>query len=462
MPLSQSVKQHPSLKILQRFREHRPAVYGIAVAAVALSTLARWVLVDVLYPGAPFITFYPAIFIAAFLGGAGPGIAALALSAFAASFLFIPPAYTLAPGEQEVVTLALFLVVGGFHVLLITLLNRGLDRVLTQEEQLRTLLDANPSGVIVVNEHGTITVANTATEHLFGYPHGELIGRQVETLVPERLRGAHERLRRTYDVNPQTRRMGIGQDLSGQKKDGSKFPVEVGLAPLRDGARRGVLATVIDISERKHAQERQTFLANELRHRARNLLSVVMALVRRSLVESPESERQALLGRLTALGSATSMLVDSEWQGAPLSKLVEQELSGFSDRVTVRGCDIVLTPSTAQDFALILHELATNASKYGALSTPEGRVLVQGGLEKVNGCDLFTFTWAEHGGPPVAEPIRKGFGTLILTEMARRFAESVHLEYEPEGHLYRLQAPLNALTAKGDQANEPLVGTEVA
>ncbi len=139
------------------------------------------------------------------------------------------------------------------------------------------------------------------------------------------------------------------------------------------------------------------------------------------------------------------MLTDTAWEGAPLSEIVKRELAGFSDHVSVSGCDIVLNAQAVQQFALIVHELATNAAKYGALSAPTGHISIEGSIEAANDRGTFSFRWVENGGPKVTAPKRKGFGSSILLDSAGHFGESVKLDYETQGLSYQLRVPLHAL-----------------
>jgi two-component sensor histidine kinase len=195
--------------------------------------------------------------------------------------------------------------------------------------------------------------------------------------------------------------------------------------------------------------EHQQFLFGELRHRSGNLLTVVQGIVSRTLVESHtvSEARQALETRLAALARTHAMLADRGWTGAPLGQIVSQELLSFTNQVTCIGCDLVVNTPAAQTFALIIHELATNAVKHGALSRPEGRVTIQGRTELCEGNNLFQFAWIEAGGPTVEPPQRRGFGSSILSGMAKRFAKIVEMSYRPEGFTYELQVSLASIEA---------------
>src|SRR5207247_9046615 len=133
---------------------------------------------------------------------------------------------------------------------------------------------------------------------------------------------------------------------------------------------------------------------------------------------------------------AYSKVVKAGWEGASVAAILDRQFSGFSNRLNVSGCDIVVSPSVAHQLALITHELATNALKYGALSTPDGRVLIEGKTDRLNGSGTFSFAWRETGGPPVTVPTRKGFGSVIVLDSAKWFADSVVLDYARPGLRY--------------------------
>jgi two-component sensor histidine kinase len=206
----------------------------------------------------------------------------------------------------------------------------------------------------------------------------------------------------------------------------------------------GLMASVLLHDEHQH------FLFEELMHRSRNLFAVVQSIASRTLMESqtlPEA-KVAIQTRLAALSRTHAMLADSGWSGAPLDRIISEEMTSFAGQVSCSGCGVILTTPAAQNFSLIIHELATNAVKHGALSRPEGRVIIEGRIQS-GGKDLFRFTWTEIGGPVVEPPRRKGFGSSILGGMAKRFAETVEITHRPEGLIYDLQVPLGSIQASG-------------
>ena len=196
-------------------------------------------------------------------------------------------------------------------------------------------------------------------------------------------------------------------------------------------------------------EDRQLLLFRELQHRSQNLFAVIEAIASRTLIEGQTiaNAKEVFAGRLHALARTHSMLANNAFLGAPLKEIVAQELTSFSDQVTVTGCDIVVNTRAAENFALIIHELATNAVKYGALSTRQGRVAIQCSIDGANGRGQFRFEWRESGGPPVSPPARKGFGSTILFEVAKQFSQDVQAKFSPEGFTYQLRSLLTEIEA---------------
>ena len=196
-------------------------------------------------------------------------------------------------------------------------------------------------------------------------------------------------------------------------------------------------------------EDRQLLLFRELQHRSQNLFAVIEAIASRTLIEGQTiaNAKEVFAGRLNALARTHSMLANNAFLGAPLKEIVAQELTSFSDQVTVTGCDIAVNTRAAESFALIIHELATNAVKYGALSTRQGRVAIQCSIDGADGSGQFRFEWRESGGPPVSPPARKGFGSTILFEVAKQFSQDVQAKFSPEGFTYQLRSLLAGIEA---------------
>ncbi|MGH6965594.1 MAG: HWE histidine kinase domain-containing protein [Phenylobacterium sp.] len=209
------------------------------------------------------------------------------------------------------------------------------------------------------------------------------------------------------------------------------------------GQPRGAVGVAMDITDRKDSEERMRLLAREVDHRANNLLAVVQSIVQLSKAETPEALKTVLLGRITALGRAHQLLSEARWEGADLRRLVEEELLAFSlgeaARVSIRGADVALPPAAAQALAMALHELATNAAKYGALSTPSGQVVVSWTRE---GRGPLTIRWAETGGPVVVRPTRRGLGaTMLARALGGALKGETRFDWRPEGLVCELELP---------------------
>lgn len=449
MPFSASFKDHPVIERALSVRQNPIASYGMAVVAVAVATLVRWALNGQMVEGVPFILYFPAIIIATLFGGFWPGLLATALSTAGALYFFLPPMFGPEFDQRAAVSLLLFIVMSGINVTVVALLDSAVERAIRQVQSVGVLFDSAPAGLVVVDQQGLITLVNGSAEKQFGYDRGELVGKSIEVLLPVAQVARHHMAREAFLQKPTARAMGAGRDLSGRRKDGSEFPVEIGLNPIGRKGRITVLATIIDISDRKKLQESQSFIVRELHHRTQNLFAVFQAIASRTIDESKTATeiKNVLKGRIQALARAYAIAEDQGWEGVSLTAMLDRELAGFSKCVKIDGCDITVSSSAAQQFALIIHELATNALKYGALSVPDGLVSITGKIDRLNGSATFSFAWRETGGPPVTAPTRKGFGSVILVDSAKQFSQDVTLDYARQGLCYDLHIQLSAIEA---------------
>jgi two-component sensor histidine kinase len=196
-------------------------------------------------------------------------------------------------------------------------------------------------------------------------------------------------------------------------------------------------------------------LTGEIQHRTKNLFAVVQAVVSRSFAgkKTVDEAQSAVLSRLGSLAQTHLLLMDQQWEGAELAEIVNSEMKPYADRVLASGPSLVLSAKAAQNFALALHELATNAAKYGALSTAAGRVDISWSIAKTNGSTQFTFRWQERGGPVVAPPTQKGFGSTVLEQvMAECFDEPPRIDFAGGGVSYELSGSLASIS---EQAAAP-------
>jgi two-component sensor histidine kinase len=191
---------------------------------------------------------------------------------------------------------------------------------------------------------------------------------------------------------------------------------------------------VVEISDRKRAEERETLLAREVDHRAKNLLAVVQSVVQLTQATSVAELKSGIVGRIQSLARAHSLLADGRWDGAQLGELVREELAPYLDgsagRASVNGAPMLLRPAAAQSLALVIHELATNAAKYGALCSTKGTLKV----EWKRTPELLEFSWVESGGPPVKLPSSDGFGSKIIrASIERQLHGELVQDWNPDG-----------------------------
>ncbi|MCL4768688.1 MAG: sensor histidine kinase [Hyphomicrobiaceae bacterium] len=207
-------------------------------------------------------------------------------------------------------------------------------------------------------------------------------------------------------------------------------------------------------AERQRSEERRHLLLRELQHRTNNLLAVISSITRRTLLDGRTmcEARDALLGRLQALANASDTLAAAHWQGADISLVIENEMRAFAGRYTAQGPALLLSAQAAQNISLVIHELATNASKHGALSESDGNVAIEWRVEGEPGDPRMVIEWKERGGPPAVPPARKGFGYTLLQTVLSEADSKPTIRFEPEGFFYGAAVRLSAVVASGGQA----------
>ena len=216
-----------------------------------------------------------------------------------------------------------------------------------------------------------------------------------------------------------------------------------------EGRPKRYYGVLMDITERKRAEERDRILTAEVNHRAKNLLAVVQAVALQTASEDdPKEFAQNFNDRLAGLAASQDLLVQSHWRGVDTGELVRSQLSHFAgligQRILLNGPPAQLKASAAQTLGMAIHELATNASKYGALSSATGTIQVSWGIEDQNPQPRFLMQWVEAHGPTVKEPERRGFGHSILVDMAEySFEARVTLSYPPTGLVWQFSAPVS-------------------
>ena len=232
-----------------------------------------------------------------------------------------------------------------------------------------------------------------------------------------------------------------------------------------DGKALRLVNIVTDITERKAAEDHIQLLMREISHRSKNLLSVVQAIASQTVrtVDTMEEFEIRFGQRLQGLAASHDLLVHEGWRGAPLAELVRQQLAPFagtrSSRLELAGPDVAVTTEAAQAIGLALHELATNAIKYGALAGTTGKVTVSWAFDN-NGAERrqLRLSWVERGGPPVTVPSRKGFGHIVIESLvAQSVNGEVAMKFEPQGLSWVLSMPdTNLVSERHDGARTPL------
>jgi PAS domain S-box-containing protein len=303
------------------------------------------------------------------------------------------------------------------------------------EQRLRSLaaiVESSDDAIVSKNLDGVITSWNKGAERIFGYTAEEASGRPITIIIPQD-RQDEERMILT--------RIRRGERIDHfetvrQRKHGSFITVSLTISPVKNVEGKIVGASKIarDITEQKRIQEQLTTLAREAEHRSKNLLASVQATVNLSRSDTPEGLKQAIEGRIRALSNVHSLFVATRWIGAELSTIATQELAPYTEkngnRVRIDGPQVLLEPNAAQAVAITLHELATNAAKYGALSAANGQVELNWSHEPDGRLIL---RWIETGGPAVQVPTRKGFGGRIIEQMIAQLKGKTRLEWRAEG-----------------------------
>jgi PAS domain S-box-containing protein len=296
-----------------------------------------------------------------------------------------------------------------------------------------------------------VVMANPAFAQMHGYTVEEMIGKPLADSFAVEARA--ELAEHVKIANKQSDYIYESLHL---RKDGTVFPTLTHVSALKDAEGQLLYraATVRDITERKEAEQRQLLLTDELAHRGKNLLAVVLSIASRSLSGTrPLAEaREALIQRLHALARSQSLLITGGFEGAPLAEIVRLEFESFSERIKAVGPHVMVNPRVAQTFALLVHELATNATKHGALSRPNGQIAIRWSIERAGAEARFKFQWRELGGPPVAPPTRQGFGRVLLEKaVAQEFGVPPMIRFAPEGLIYEIDAPLSVVVAATSQ-----------
>lgn len=317
------------------------------------------------------------------------------------------------------------------------------------QRRLQAVLDNASVSIFLMDDRQQCIYMNSAAEKLTGYTLADVLAldRPLHDIIhhtyPDgRPFPLHEcAIDRAFPEHNQTQ----GEEVF-VGKDGSFYPVAFTASPIRDESSQtiGTIIEVRNIAEEKRAQERQGLLVNELNHRVKNTLATIQSIAWQTFKGLSPDAVERFTGRLTVLSKAHSLLTTSAWHKAAVRDIVTAAVDPFDlERFAVEGPDCDVHPKVAVSLSMVLHELATNALKHGALSTPAGGVSIRWSCNHSPEHNELDLTWAEHGGPPVAEPTSRGFGSrLIERQLGLEFGGIAKLEFAPGGVVCRMHLNL--------------------
>jgi PAS domain S-box-containing protein len=318
------------------------------------------------------------------------------------------------------------------------------DRLLRGEKEFQLLADfvpqlmwlANPDGWIYWYNRRCYEYTGTTLEELVGWGWHAVMDPAALPAVMEGWTGAiatGEAFEMVFPI---------------KAANGSFHPFLTRVQPLKDDQGRVLrwFGTNTDISEQKHIEEHLQLLLNELNHRVKNTLATVQAIASQSMRTLPRENFEAFSDRLVALSRAHDLLMQRNWKGMELRKIVDQALAplcakGPEGRLTIVGPFVCIPANHVASWSMALHELCTNAFKHGALKMDAGKVKITWSAPEQG---RLRFLWSEHGGPPVTKPNRRGFGSRLIESLGRELAGSASLQFEPEGLVCTIDALLPA------------------
>jgi PAS domain S-box-containing protein len=448
-------KKLPSLYIdIPALRPGTVGAYALAIVAVGVATVLRLAL-DPYLVGAQFVTFFPAVVITTLISGSGAGFLCAVLSTAAADFFVLAPRFSFSFYVNDAAALADLLVFGPlafYVVILISQMRFAIERQQAEanNDRLQSALDAAKLGSWQYDPvHRVFSLDGRGKEIFAGAENAATVEEFMNWVHPDDVERVWAAYHRALDPAQPER----SPTQFRLRREGGKVRwVETkGLAHF-DGAGRerrvvSFTGTVQDITERKEREEKERLLMEEINHRAKNMLSVVDSIAQQTAAQNPADFIERFSRRVRALSANQDLLIRNSWDGVVIEDLVRAQIAPFANligtRVAVQGPKLRLSPASAQAIGLALHELSTNAGKYGALSTDSGHLDIAWGTDR----RTFNISWVERDGPPVCAPKHRGFGTVVTKAMAESSVDgAVDLDYAPSGLTWRLTCPAaNAL-----------------
>jgi PAS domain S-box-containing protein len=322
------------------------------------------------------------------------------------------------------------------------------------EARFRGVFEHAATGIAIMDPRGRFQACNPAYSSMLGYSEDELHTQTCANLIHSDDRAANKVKLEQLSAGKISSYEQISRYIN---KEGRVLWGHRYVWLLRDAADRPThtVALVTDITERKRHEEQIDVLVKEVNHRAKNMLAVVEAIARRTVATTPADFIEQFSERVRALAASQDLLVKNEWKGVDLDDLARSQLGLFKGmigtRIELNGPPVLVSSSAAQPLGMALHELATNAGKYGALSTDKGRVELNWTIEAAaNGEQTFRINWRERDGPPVTAPARSGFGSVVLRRVVKESLDAqVELGFAPAGLDWQLRCAAGAIVDRG-------------
>ena len=306
------------------------------------------------------------------------------------------------------------------------------------------IVESSDDAIISKGLDGIIRSWNKGAQRLFGYTAEEAVGHHISMLIPADRQneepGIIERIRKGERIDH--------YETIRRRKDGSLMEISLTVSPVKNAAGQIVGASKIarDITERRRSEEARDLLLHEIKHRVKNTLGMVQAIAAQTFREAPKTESDAFSGRLRALSSAHDLLTQKDWDQVSMRDMIQRALIPFQEnrkeRFEIVGEDAILNANQALLLAMAIHELATNAVKYGALSNTTGMVNLSWSIKRDGAGRSLALEWRESGGPVVAQPTRKGFGSILIERALQQEQGFSCFEFRPEGVICALEMKL--------------------
>lgn len=494
--MTNSVLKHDGSSRMTRWIERLPLarhnpLAGLActIALCALAWFMRVMTDPMLPPGFPFVTFFPAVIITSFLFGVRLGILSAVLCGLIAWYFFLTPIRSFQL-DGAGVALAFYVFVVATDLLLVHGMQTANRQLIREREVNRDLADAKEEIVGELEEQiaerkkaiddlreseiKTHLATETAGIGLWqwhiasGNVYWDKVMFGLYGIVPtadgsvqyeDYISSVHQGDAALQDeilLNTVEKCSASDREFRIHRRDTNEVrhirAVEIARAGI-DGKTEWVVGTNLDITEQKNREGHVQMLMGEINHRAKNLLAVVMSVAHQTGGADHAEFMRKFSARIQSLAAGQDILVENEWMGVQLDALVRAQLSHFKDllgnRINIAGDMVHLSPAAVQTIGMALHELSTNAGKYGALSNAQGRIDIAWQLVPTANPDRLIMTWAESNGPTVVQPKRNGFGTMVTDKMVKLSLDAdVVTDFAPSGFSWRLECPLRNVVEK--------------